>query len=212
MIGLDTTEALMTWVRTHFFGKYAGTVVDTADPLNKGRLKVEVPDVYGSGVGVWALPCVPYAGDDIGFKSFPPKGTNVWIEFEKGDISYPVWTGFFWGDGEMPSEAGSGDNVKLWKTGAMTLTIDDQAGEVKITTTGGATLTLTADISAEVNSGSTVTIPTGGATLTLASDINAEVSASTVSITTSEVTISAVGKLAVSSAGVSVNDGSFSVM
>ena len=186
MIGQDTTGTLMNWVRTHYFGKYAGTVVDTADPQTRGRLKVEVPDVYGSGVGVWALPCVPYAGKDIGFKAFPPAGTNVWVEFEKGDISYPVWSGFFWGDGEMPAEAGDDDNVKVWKTGAMTLTIDDQAGEIKITTTDGATLTLTGDIKAETGS-------------------------STVTLTTSEVTISAGGKVAVSASGVSVNDGAFSV-
>lgn len=159
----DSLDTLLTWVRTHFFGKYAGKVMDTDDPLKRGRLRVEVPAVYGPGVGVWALPCVPYAGDGVGFKSFPPAGSNVWIEFEAGDLSHPVWTGFFWGEGELPDEAGSGDNVKLWKTGAVTIQVDDDAGEIVISTTGGATLTLSGDIVGEV-SASSLTIDTSGVT------------------------------------------------
>ncbi|AEB09653.1 phage baseplate assembly protein V [Desulfobacca acetoxidans] len=157
-------DAVVTWIRSHYFGKYAGRVTDTNDPLGKGRLKVEVPDVFADGTAVWAMPCVPYAGDQVGFKSFPPVGSNVWIEFEKGDISYPVWVGFFWGDGEMPSEAGQDDNVKLWKTGAFTITIDDQAEEMVITANSGATLTISTEIKAEVSS-STATVATGGITL-----------------------------------------------
>ena len=157
-------DAVMTWMRTRYFGKYAGKVTDTADPLGKGRLKVEVPDVFADGTAVWAMPCVPYAGDGVGFKSFPEAGANVWVEFEKGDISYPVWVGFFWGDGEMPSEAGQGDNVKLWKTDAFTIQIDDEAGEMVITASSGATLTIATDIKAEVSSSST-TVASDGITL-----------------------------------------------
>lgn len=163
MIQNHDLETLMHWARTHFFGKYRGKVVDTNDPLGKGRLKVQVPSVFGQDTSVWAMPCVPYAGDQVGFKSFPPVDTNVWVEFEGGDISYPVWTGFFWGDGEMPSEAGTDDNVKLWKTGTVTIQIDDQAGEIVISTTGGATLTMASDIKGEVGS-STLTIDTSGVT------------------------------------------------
>lgn len=161
----DALDALMTWVKTHYFGKYAGKIATdgTTDPLSKGRLKVEVPDVFGAGVAVWALPCVPYAGEGVGFKSFPKEGSNVWVEFEKGDISYPIWTGFFWGDNDMPSEAGDGDNIKLWKTGSILIQIDDENEEIKITSTGGATLTLAADIKGEVSS-STLTVDTTGIT------------------------------------------------
>jgi uncharacterized protein involved in type VI secretion and phage assembly len=157
-------DTVMTWMRTHYFGKYAGKVADTNDPLGKGRLKVEVPNVFGAGTTVWAMPCVPYAGDQIAFKSFPPAGANVWVEFEQGDPSYPVWVGFFWGDGEMPSEAGQDDNVKLWKTGAFTIQIDDQAGEMTITANSGAKLTIAGEIKAEVSSAS-ATVASGGVTI-----------------------------------------------
>jgi uncharacterized protein involved in type VI secretion and phage assembly len=183
----DAIEVLQSWVRTHHFGKYSGKVVDNADPLKKGRLKVEVPDVFGAGVGVWALPCVPYAGSQVGFKSLPEAGTNVWVEFEKGDVSYPVWTGFFWGDGEMPSEAGSGGNVKLWKTDAITIQIDDSGGEIMIKATSGATLTISTDIKGEVSS-------------------------SSVTISSSGVTTDAGRKIEVTQVSVKVNDGALEVM
>jgi uncharacterized protein involved in type VI secretion and phage assembly len=32
----------------------------------------------------------------------PEKNDGVWVEFEGGDPSYPVWTGCFWADGEAP--------------------------------------------------------------------------------------------------------------
>lgn len=161
LLDTDNLTSVMNWIRSRYFGKYAGQVVDTNDPLGKGRLKVRVPDVFTDGTAVWAMPCVPYAGDQIGFKSFPPVDSNVWVEFEKGDISYPVWVGFFWGDNEMPSEAGQDDNVKLWKTGSFTIKIDDAAGEMTITASSGATLTIASEIKAEVSSASATVADTG---------------------------------------------------
>ena len=40
------------------------------DPTSRGRLKVKVPAVLGD-VEVWAMPCVPYAGDGVGFYVCP---------------------------------------------------------------------------------------------------------------------------------------------
>ena len=37
--------------------------------------------------------CVPYAGPKVGFVMLPEVGSGVWIEFEGGDVSYPIWTG-----------------------------------------------------------------------------------------------------------------------
>jgi uncharacterized protein involved in type VI secretion and phage assembly len=80
-----------------FYGKYRGTVFSTVDPENLGRIQALVPDVYGpitpSG---WALPCAVFAGIGCGVCAVPPMGAKVWIEFEQGDIDYPIWTGCFW--------------------------------------------------------------------------------------------------------------------
>ena len=43
-------------------------------------------------------------GDGVGFFAMPPTGANVWVEFEGGDPDYPIWTGCFWGTGEVPAQ------------------------------------------------------------------------------------------------------------
>ena len=70
--------------RPHYFGKYRGTVANNLDPLGRGRLQVSVPAVLGD-VSAWAMPCVPYAGPNLGFYTMPEIGTGIWVEFEAGD-------------------------------------------------------------------------------------------------------------------------------
>ncbi|MGK7902085.1 MAG: phage baseplate assembly protein V [Hormoscilla sp.] len=90
---------------TEYFGKYRGTVKNNQDPNKLGRLQVSVPSVLDTDNQNWALPCVPYAGKDIGMFTIPPKGAKVWVEFEGGNRERPIWTGCFWGDKELPKEA-----------------------------------------------------------------------------------------------------------
>jgi uncharacterized protein involved in type VI secretion and phage assembly len=92
-----------------FYGKYRGTVLNNIDPLETGRLLVQVPDVSGELPSTWALPCLPFAGPGSGFYAVPPIGSLVWVEFEQGDPDYPVWTGCFWGSSaEVPALALAG--------------------------------------------------------------------------------------------------------
>src|SRR3954453_13573302 len=89
-----------------YFGKYRGTVISNIDPLQTGRLIVQVPDVLGLIPSSWAMPCVPLAGIQMGVYLVPPVGAGVWVEFEQGDPSYPVWVGGFWGSvAEVPALA-----------------------------------------------------------------------------------------------------------
>jgi hypothetical protein len=87
-----------------FHGKYRGLVALNVDPLNLGRLKAIVPEVLGEVPSGWALPCAPYAGTGSGFFAVPPIGAGVWIEFEAGDPSRPIWTGAWWGTGDVPMD------------------------------------------------------------------------------------------------------------
>ena len=58
----------------------------------------------------WAMPCAPYAGQQVGFFAVPPIGANVWVEFEGGDPDYPIWTRLLLGQrrgaGRRPRVAG----------------------------------------------------------------------------------------------------------
>lgn len=96
------------------FGKYRGIVVQVDEQSDnypeqrqqRGRIRAVVPSLTGPyGVLPWALPCFPMAAgpspsdarqdDEQGVFYVPRKGSLVWIEFEQGDPSKPVWTGCF---------------------------------------------------------------------------------------------------------------------
>ncbi|MFI2367903.1 phage baseplate assembly protein V [Streptomyces sp. NPDC002867] len=92
-----------------FLGKFRGRVVSNDDPLKIGRVTVNVPDVLGGETSTWALPCLPFTGRGSGQYVVPAEGAGVWVEFEQGDPSYPIWTGCWYGErGELPPDALTG--------------------------------------------------------------------------------------------------------
>ncbi len=89
-----------------FYGKYRGMVLNNVDPMQQGRLQIQVPDVTGLVPSTWAMPCVPIAGLQNGMVAIPVIGSGVWIEFEQGNPDHPIWTGCFWGSAaEIPALA-----------------------------------------------------------------------------------------------------------
>ena len=42
-----------------FFGIYRAVCVDNADPIEKNRIKVKVPQILGEAISDWAWPCLP---------------------------------------------------------------------------------------------------------------------------------------------------------
>ena len=101
MKNADMMRDMAEVIEGRFFGKYRGVVKSNQDPTQRGRLEVLVPAVMDREP-VWAMPCVPYAGDNMGIYTMPEPGTGVWVEFEAGDPSYPIWTGCYWADGQVP--------------------------------------------------------------------------------------------------------------
>ena len=120
---------------TQFWGKYRGIVVGDQDPLMLGRLQVSAPQVLGEALTAWAMPCVPYAGTQVGFCMLPPVGAAVWVEFEGGDPDYPIWSGCFWREGERPLEAGL-STTRMIQTSSCKFILNDLPGE------GGFTLSV----------------------------------------------------------------------
>jgi uncharacterized protein involved in type VI secretion and phage assembly len=89
-----------------YYGKYRGMVLNNIDPMQQGRLQVQVPDVAGLIPASWAMPCVPIAGIQNGMVALPMIGSGVWVEFEQGNPDHPIWVGCFWGSGaEIPALA-----------------------------------------------------------------------------------------------------------
>ena len=67
-----------------YYGKYRGVVLNNIDPMQQGRLQIQVPDVSGLAPASWAMPCVPIAGIQSGMVALPVIGSGVWVEFEQG--------------------------------------------------------------------------------------------------------------------------------
>jgi hypothetical protein len=119
-----------------YFGKYRGKVENNVDPMMQGRVQVSVPAVLGDGQLNWAMPCAPMAGPQMGIFAVPPKGANVWVEFEGGDPNMPIWSGGFWGVGEFPTQppVAPGMSIAFIKTKSCSLELNDLPG------VGGVTL------------------------------------------------------------------------
>jgi len=125
--------------RPRYYGKFRGIV--TAVEASTCRIKAKVPAVLGDADSGWCLPCVPYAGPQVGFAFLPEVGSGVWIEFEGGDVSYPVWTGCFWRDGEQPQGVAAGVKVIVTKS-SNKLILDDDQQSITITDNNGNSVTL----------------------------------------------------------------------
>ena len=126
-------------------GLYRGTVSSNVDPLQLGRLQVQVPGVPGASSLSWALPCAPFGGKaGIGGFALPPVGANVWIMFEGGSCSDPVWMGTFWSAAQAPPAQPAVEQSKIFKTDGLTVTLTDLPGAavLEIEMASGAKLTM----------------------------------------------------------------------
>lgn len=74
----------------------------------------------------------------------PEVGAGVWIEFEAGDVSYPVWVGCYWRDGEQPADAAPAVKAIVTKSGNKIL-LDDDAGTITITDANNNSVILSSD-------------------------------------------------------------------
>ena len=155
-------EDLLERLRTRFYGKYRGIVSDV--DASTMRIKAIVPSVLGETTTGWCMPCVPYAGPGVGFAFLPETGSGVWIEFEGGDVSYPIWTGGYWREGEIPADAA--DHVKVIISVKHKLELDDDQGKITLSDPNG----------------NTVTLDSSGITLANGESISVVVSSSSVSV------------------------------
>ena len=161
-------------ISTKFYGKYRGVVLSNVDPLQQGRLLVQVPDVGGLLPTTWAMPCVPIGGLQSGMMALPIIGSGVWVEYEQGDPDYPIWVGCFWGSAaEVPALS----RITPPAVPAITfqtplqngLTISDlpgPAGGIILKTTTGAMLMIN-DTGIVIQNGKGATITMVGPTVTI---------------------------------------------
>ena len=156
-----------------YYGKYRGMVLNNVDPMQKGRLLVQVPDVTSLSTSSWAMPCVPIAGPQMGIYVVPLMGSGVWVEFEGGDPDHPIWSGGFWGSAaEVPALALAGlpasPNIVLQTTGQNSVVISDVPGTggIMLKSTTGAMIMVN-DVGITISNGKGATIMMTGPTVTI---------------------------------------------
>lgn len=115
-----------------YYGKYHATVIDNTDDENRGLLTVEIPDVFGAGVTVCAEACLPYGQFVV-----PPKGSQVWCEFEAGDTERPLWVAVALTKAE--STKAKPDTVLITHTGDAMISLDEH-GSVLLSSPSGSFL------------------------------------------------------------------------
>ena len=157
-----------------FFGKYRGIVIDNIDPLQTGRLMVNVPDVPNMPASAWAMPCLPFAGIQNGFYAVPEIGSAVWIEFEQGNPDYPIWVGCFWGSAaDVPALALAGapgrQQIVIQTVSQNTLLISDApgpSGGILLKSSTGALISVS-DTGITISNGQGATIQMNGPAVTI---------------------------------------------
>lgn len=190
-----------------YWGKYRGTVIDNVDPMVSARLLCQVPSLPGGTLN-WATPCVPYAALEEGFLSVPPVGANVWIEFEGGNLDYPIWTGCFWENGEIPDMPELSpelpDAIKVFRSkyctllyndlpaeGGITMTAIDPAVDVPVTvrlSSLGVSISV-GDLSFLMNPEDGITLQAGETVAVLSAETGVSIEATALTVTADTVTI-----------------------
>ena len=103
-----------------FYGIYRGTVTSAKDPKNQKRIKATVPQILGQEPTDWMW-CKDYSAQS----SVPPTvGQGVWVMFEGGDPSFPVWVGTF----GKHKASGNQVNIKPLSRGSYPSTIKLKSG------------------------------------------------------------------------------------
>jgi uncharacterized protein involved in type VI secretion and phage assembly len=129
-------------------GIYRGRCENDIDTEGRGRILVSVADVGGKSILSWATPCLPVSGMNMGVFSVPPKGSGVWVQFERGDTDFPVWLGGYFARGEAPALAQNVppgvSGITMQTTFGNGLVINDKpGGGILIQTAGGSKIEIT---------------------------------------------------------------------
>jgi hypothetical protein len=178
-----------------YFGIYAGVV--TANGGGEGVLEVQVPALFPGGEKVVARPALAY-----GVLFLPENGSKVWVQFEGGEPTLPVWTGVHQRDKEWDTTPAPPAARVLRSLSDQRVVLDDTSGSegiailhggkahaIRLTDTGvtvehdaGHALTLESSAVTITVGQATVTVESGKATISLGA-ASIEVGASGVTVT-----------------------------
>jgi hypothetical protein len=149
MIDQDAEKQIVSLSETiysKFYGKYRGIVTKVGTGREDlGVITVKVPDVLHGFEIPLTQPAFHFAGKDWGFAAFPKKNDGVWIEFEGGNPSKPIWTGGYWLTKEETPSSVDWDAICLVSRIGHKIIMDDKNKKLSIVHSNGPEINLTTD-------------------------------------------------------------------
>jgi hypothetical protein len=119
---------------------YRGIVVDNLDPEYKGRVKVRIPQIYGTSSSTdnflatsnipWANCAISPAGNDSGTFLPPNIGDTVFVTFESGNPNSPIYFGGIYTVRSEDTQNKGVGSAKLYDGNIVPVGIDDLPGEI----------------------------------------------------------------------------------
>ena len=119
-----------------YLGLYEGTVVDNADPMKCGRVRVMVPG-FIEPASAWAEPVGAGGSAAKGELAVPEKGATVVLQFLMGDPDRPKYQPGHWGKGEQLTYVGSvsakdAHLVHIVETKSFDIVMDSRSGHEQL--------------------------------------------------------------------------------
>lgn len=178
-------DAFLTRPTALFAQAQIARVVNLNDPASLNRVQIRLvafDAVDGQDAPLWARVVCPFAGDDRGAFWMPDVDDEVLVVFAGGDPRHPLVLGGLWNGGaKAPADIGAQGNTtkRLRSKNGITVTMEDQSGQEKLTleTPGGQTLTLQdgpGKVDIQDSNGNSVTLETSGITVQAAAKVTVQ--------------------------------------
>ena len=151
-----------------YYSVYRGIVVDNDDQeKHMNRIKVCCPEVM-NGIISWAYPKGQHGSINNGFKFLAPKvGDIVFVTFEFGDPTKPLWEYHGWALNQIPSPLDGPNKMGIITPEGNLITLDDDNGRLTIYINGDIGVAAKGNVSIQaqgdvnVGSGDTVILNQG---------------------------------------------------
>lgn len=116
-----------------YLSSYRAIVLSNEDPNNTNRLKLLIPNLKSDGAWYyWAYPKGQIGGNNYGQHILPRKGDIVWVEFERGDTSLPIWSHYSYAREEKPEEFKTPRHYGFKTPSGNIIVINDNKGQEEI--------------------------------------------------------------------------------
>lgn len=115
-----------------FLSWYRAMVTKNDDPENMGRVQVVIPGIIDEDLNTWIMPIGNWGGKNYGVHVLPQVGSIVYVTFEMGDTSKPLWMHGYHAQGEVPEGYGKPNHFWFMTPGGATVEIDDDKKEITI--------------------------------------------------------------------------------